>query len=62
MFIIHNHYGIKCLNHLLHLEPCNVMLKVVYDIIAQWYDMRNTIVIAIKFFNAKIMNCALCLS
>ena len=46
MFIISNHYGIKCLSNLLQLEPCNVMFKVISDIMAQWYDKWNTIVIA----------------
>ena len=33
MFIISNHYGRKCLSNLLHLERCNVMFKVISDII-----------------------------
>ena len=33
MFIISNHYGMKCIN-LLQLELCNVMFKV---IMAHWY-------------------------
>ena len=59
MFIISNHYGIKCLSNLLQLEPCNVMFKVISDIMAHWYDMWNSIVIAINFCNAKKMICAL---
>ena len=38
MFIISYHYGIKCL-HLLQLEPCNFMFKVISDITAHWYDL-----------------------
>ena len=53
--IISNHYGKICLCYLLQLEPCNVMFKMISDIIAHWYDMRNTIVIAINFCNAKKM-------
>ena len=59
MFIISNHYGISCLCNLLQLEPCNVMFKVISDIMAHWYDMWNSIVIAINFCNAKKMICAL---
>ena len=40
MFIISNHYGIKCLSNLLQLEPCNVMFKVISDIMAHWYDVK----------------------
>ena len=58
MFIINNHNGIKCLSNLLQLEPCNVMFKVISDIIAHWHNMRNTIVIAINSGNAKKMICA----
>ena len=58
-FIISNHYEIKCLRNLLRLEPCNIMLKVISDIMAYWYDMWNTFVIAINFCNAKKMICAL---
>ena len=59
MFIISNHYGIKCLSNLLQLETCNVMFKVISDIMAHWYDMWNSIDIAINFCNAKKMICAL---
>ena len=38
IFIIRNNYGIKCLSNLLQLDPCNVMFKVISDIIAHWYD------------------------
>ena len=59
MFTMSNHYGIKCLSNLLQLEWCNVMFKVISDIMAHWYDMWNTIVIAINFCNAMKMICAL---
>ena len=59
MFIISNHYGIKCLSNLLQLEPCNVMFKVISDIMAHWYDMWNSIDIAINFCKAKKMISAL---
>ena len=35
------------------------MFKVISDIMAHWYDLWNTIVIAINFCNAKKMICAL---
>ena len=38
MFIIWNHYGIKCVSNVLQLEPCNVAFKVIFDSIAHWYD------------------------
>ena len=60
MFIIINHHGIKCLSNLLQLKPCNVMLKVISDIMAHWWHvMRNTISVAVNFFNVKKMICAL---
>ena len=59
MLIISIHYGIKSLSNLLQLERCNVMFKVISDIIAHCYDFWNTIVIAINFCNAKKMICAL---
>ena len=34
MFIISNRYGIKCLSNLLQLERCNVMFKVISEIMA----------------------------
>ena len=40
MFIISNH-GIKCLSNPLQLEPCNVLFKVISDIIAHWHDICN---------------------
>ena len=39
MFVISNHCGIKCLIILLQLEPCNVMFKVISEIMAHWYEM-----------------------
>ena len=59
MFNISNHYGIKCLSNQLRLEPCNVMFKVIFDKMAQWYNMWYAIVIAVNFCNAKKMICAL---
>ena len=35
------------------------MFKVISDIMPHWYDLWNTIVIAINFCNAKKMICAL---
>ena len=49
MLIISNHYGRKCLNILLQLEPCNDMCKVISDVMAHWYEVTNTIIIAINF-------------
>ena len=49
----------KCLSYLLQVEPCNVMFKVISDIIAYWYEIGMTIVIAIRFCNGKKMICAL---
>ena len=42
MFIISNHYGIKCVSNLLQLEPCNDMFKVISDIMAHCNVMWNT--------------------
>ena len=50
MFIISNHNGIECFRNLLQLEPSNVVFKVIYDVMAHWYDLWNSIVIAIIFF------------
>ena len=58
MFIIRYDYGIKCLCNLLELETCNVMFKVISDIMEHWYDLWNTIVIAINFCNVKKIICA----
>ena len=44
MFIINNHYGIKCVSNLLQLEPCNDMCKVISDIMAHCDDLWNTII------------------
>ena len=43
MFIISNYYGIKCDSHLLQLEPCNDMCKVISDIMEYCNDMWNTL-------------------
>ena len=59
MFIICNHYGIKCHSNQLLLEPRSVMFTVISDIMAHWCDMWNTIFIATNFCNAKKMICAL---
>ena len=48
--LISNLYGIKCLSNLLQLEQCNVVFKVISDIMAHWYEMRNTIILAISFW------------
>ena len=53
MFIISNHDGINCLSNLLQLERYNVMFNVISDIMAHWYHIWNTIVIACYFCNAK---------
>ena len=52
-------YGIKCHSNLLQLEPCTAMFKVISDIMAHWYDMRNIIVFSKNICNAKKMNCAM---
>ena len=51
--IICNH--VKGLTNLSELEPSNVMLNVIFDIMEHSYDLWNTIVIAINFCNAKKM-------
>ena len=38
MFILSNHYGIKCLSNLFQSEPCNVFKKVISGIMEHWYD------------------------
>ena len=58
MCIISNH-GIKCLSNLLHVEPSEVMFKVISDRMTHWYDLWNTILIAINFCNAKKTICEL---
>ena len=35
------------------------MLKVICDIMTHCYDMLNTFIIAINFYDAKKLNCAL---
>ena len=32
MLIISNHYGMKCISNLIQLEPCNVICKLITDI------------------------------
>ena len=57
--MISNHYRIKCLSNLLQIEPCNVMFKVISDIMAHWYDTLNYICYCINFSKAKKMIWAL---
>ena len=53
MFIISNHYGIKCVSNLLQLEPCSEKFKVISDVLANCYDVWNTIINETNFCNAK---------
>ena len=39
MFIISNHYGMKCLSNIIQLEPCNVIFKVISDIMPHSHDL-----------------------
>ena len=55
MFIISNRYGIKRISNLLQSEECNIMFEVISDIMAHWYDMRNTNLIAISFSSGMKM-------
>ena len=57
MFIISNHYGIKCLSDLLQIEPCDELFKVISVVMSHWY-MLNQFIIAIIFCNAKKIKCA----
>ena len=58
--VYHNHHeGITCLSNLLLLEQCNVMYKVISDIMVYCYYLWNAIVLAINFCHAKKMICAL---
>ena len=59
MFIISNHYGLKCLSNLVWLVSCNDVFKVISHIMAPSYEMCNTIISTINFCIAKKMNCAL---
>ena len=59
MFIISNHFGIKCLSNVIQLEPCNVIIKVTSYKMAHWYDLWNTIVITINICKAMKMICSL---
>ena len=61
MLNISNYNGIKSCSNTLQLEPCNVMLKVISDIMEHWYVLWNSIVIAINLCNGKKMICALML-
>ena len=40
MFSMSCHYGIKCLSKQLQLEPCNVMFKVISDLMAHWCEIH----------------------
>ena len=46
-------------SNLLQLEQCKIMFKVIFDIIAHWYEMWNTILITISFSTGMNMICAL---
>ena len=59
MFYIGNYNGRKCLNYLLHLEPCNVMFIVISDMMAHWNIMLNTIIFEFNFCNGKKVICSL---
>ena len=61
-WLVHSHHRIKCHSNLLQLEPCDVILKVISDIMGHWYDLWNTIVIEINFFIANYLSWAICLS
>ena len=39
MFIISNHDKIKCFSNLLQLQPCNVIFKVISEIMGHWKDL-----------------------
>ena len=41
----------------LQLEPCNVMFKVISDIMAHWYDLWNIIFICNQFLQRKENDC-----
>ena len=53
MFMINNHYGTKCRCNLLHLEPCNLMFKVISDIMEHWYDCEIQLLLQFNFCNGK---------
>ena len=59
MFNISKLHGIKCLCNLLQLELCNVMERVITDIMRDCYEMWKIIVIAINFYNAKKIICTM---
>ena len=60
MFIISNHFGIKCLMAQCYDCLSKCLAKCLSNqLMAQCYDFRNTIVIAINFCYAKKMICAL---
>ena len=49
MFLISNYYGRKCLSDLLQLQPFNDLFKVISDLLANCYDVWNTIINEINF-------------
>ena len=55
MFIMSNHYGIKCVRNLLQIEPCDDIFEVIFVIMAHCYDMGNTIVneLCIDFYDKE---------
>ena len=53
--IISSHYERKCRSTPLQLDPYNVMVKVISDIMAHWWDLWNGIVISINISNGKKM-------
>ena len=57
MFMISNHYGIECHSILLQLVTCNDIFQVIFDIMAEWYNIMNTFLNTINFLNAKKMSC-----
>ena len=58
MFMISNHYGTKYLSILIQLVQCSDMFKLIFGIMANWYELINTFLITINFCNAMKMNCA----
>ena len=54
VFIKSNHYGIKCISNLLQLEPCNVMFKVISDIMP--IGMKCEIQLLLQLISAMLRN------
>ena len=55
MFIQSNHHG----SNRFQIERCTYKFKVISVVMAHWYGLWNTIVIAINFYNGKEMIYAL---